>query len=55
MNTTTHRYADKAARYWAQSEQAYNDGDPHLGDELAELAGQCDDWAHEDLTGVRAT
>ncbi|MFW0797620.1 hypothetical protein AAFP30_27710 [Gordonia sp. CPCC 205515] len=47
-------YTERAARYWAQSEQAYADGDPRLGDDLADLAAQCDQWAHEDLTGVRA-
>ncbi|UZF59291.1 hypothetical protein LH935_28315 (plasmid) [Gordonia polyisoprenivorans] len=47
-------YAERAARYWARSEQAYRDGDPAHGDQLADLAAQCDDWAREDLTGVRA-
>lgn len=50
-------YAERAARYWAHSEQAYRDGDPAHGDQLADLAdlaAQCDDWAREDLTGVRA-
>lgn len=47
-------YADRAARYWAQSEQAYAEGDPGHGDELAELAAHCDQWACEDLTGVIA-
>ncbi|WP_288336676.1 hypothetical protein [uncultured Gordonia sp.] len=47
-------YAERAARYWARSEQAYRDGDPAYGDELADAAAQCEAWAFEDLTGVRA-
>lgn len=47
-------YTARATRYWAQSEQAYSEGDPRLGDELADLAAQCDDWAREDLTGITA-
>lgn len=47
-------YAARAVTYWAKSELAYADGDPHRGAELAELAAQCEGWAHEDLTGVRS-
>ena len=47
-------YAQRAVVYWAQSERAYAEGDSHYGDELAELAAQCEQWAHEDLTGVRS-
>ncbi|GAB89081.1 hypothetical protein [Gordonia rhizosphera] len=48
-------YAEKAAMYWVTSDGAYAVGDPGLGDELAELAAQCDTWAHEDRTGVHGT
>ena len=51
---TSTDYAERAARYWDQSERAYRDGDPAHGDELADLAAQCEAWAHEDLTGLRA-
>lgn len=51
--TNTTDCAQRAVAYWAKSERAYADGDPHTGDELAELAAQCEQWAHEDLTGVR--
>ncbi len=46
------QHTERATRYWAQSEIAYAEGDPRLGDELAELAAQHEQWAHEDLTGV---
>ena len=52
MGTTD--YAQRAVAYWAKSERAYAEGDPHTGDELAELAAQCEQWAYEDLTGVRS-
>ncbi len=52
MGTTD--YAQRAVAYWARSERAYAEGDPRYGDELAELAAQCEQWAHEDLTGVRS-
>ncbi len=46
-------YAARAARYWTQSDQAYRDGDPELGQELADVAAQCDQWAREDvLAGI---
>ena len=47
-------YSQRAARYWDQSDRAYTDGDPRLGDELADLAAQCEAWAHEDHTGITA-
>lgn len=47
-------YAQRAVAYWAKSERAYAEGDPRFGDELAELAEQCEQWAYEDLTGVRS-
>lgn len=47
-------YAERAVMYWAKSDQAYAEGDPRLGDELAELAAHCEQWAHEDRTGIRA-
>lgn len=54
MTMTTTDYAARAVAYWAKSELAYAEGDPRYGDELAELAAQCEQWAHEDLTGVRS-
>ncbi|TYQ09076.1 UNVERIFIED_ORG: hypothetical protein L601_004500000150 [Gordonia westfalica J30] len=45
-------YGQRAVAYWAKSELAYAEGDPQLGDELAEAAVQCEDWAREDRTGV---
>ena len=51
--TNTTDCAQRAVAYWAKPERAYADGDPHTGDELAEQAAQCEQWAHEDLTGVR--
>ena len=47
-------YTQRAARYWDQSERAYSDGDPRLGDELADLAAHCEQWAYEDRTGIAA-
>ncbi|GAC69567.1 hypothetical protein [Gordonia soli] len=47
-------YAEQAVAYWAKSDHAYTEGDPQLGDELADLAAQCEEWALEDLTGVRS-
>ncbi|MCK8615337.1 hypothetical protein, partial [Gordonia sp. C13] len=52
--TNTTGYAQRAVAYWAQSERAYFEGDPRYGAELAELAAQCEQWAYEDLTGVRS-
>lgn len=54
MTMATTDYAERAVAYWAKSELAYAEGDPHTGDELAELAAQCEQWAREDLTGVRS-
>jgi len=51
--TNTTDYAERAVAYWARSERAYAEGDPRYGDELADLAAQCEQWAYEDLTGVR--
>lgn len=45
--TNTTDYAQRAVAYWAKSERAYAEGDPHYGDELAELAAQCEQWAYE--------
>ncbi|MDH3026226.1 hypothetical protein M0655_23505 (plasmid) [Gordonia amicalis] len=47
-------YAQRAVAYWVKSEQAYAEGDPRYGDELAELAAQNEQWAYDDLTGVRS-
>ena len=52
--TNTTDSAQRAVAYWAKSERAYAEGDPRYGDELAELAAQCEQWAYEDLTGVRS-
>ncbi len=54
MTMATTDYAARAVAYWAKSELAYAEGDPRYGDELADLAAQCEQWAHEDLTGVRS-
>ena len=54
MTNSITDYVERAVAYWAKSERAYAEGDPRYGDELAELAAQCEQWAHEDLTGVRS-
>ncbi len=46
--TKTYPAVGKAAR------RAAGEGDPRYGDELAELAAHCEQWAYVDLTGVRS-
>ncbi|SIS23134.1 hypothetical protein [Williamsia sterculiae] len=47
-------YDQAATRMWAKAEAAHAEGDHHLAAELEDTAGLYEQFAREDLTGVRA-